>query len=83
MTKEEIKKALYKEKPEATFNHCKKDMRGIHLLYSCELGGKGPEFLQYFRVPIEDIEDAVFPNTMGAQLLIRYIIQPESAENGV
>lgn len=81
MTLTEIKKALYKEKPLAHLDYCKKDARGLYLLYFCVIGGPESDYLQYFRVPVEDIGDGVFPGVMYAQLLIRYIIQPENAEH--
>jgi hypothetical protein len=77
MTLTEIKKVLYKEKPLAHFDHCRKDARGICLLYFCVIGPPESDNIQYFRVPIEDIGDAVFPSIIYSQLLIRYIIQPE------
>jgi hypothetical protein len=76
MTLTEIKKTLYKEKPDAIFYHCRKDARGLHLLYSCDLVGEN-QALIFFRVPMEDIEDGIFPNKMKAQLLSRYIVAPE------
>jgi hypothetical protein len=42
MTLTEIKKALYKQKPLASFEHCMKDARGLHLLYSCEIKDINP-----------------------------------------
>lgn len=79
MTLIEIKKALYKEKPEATFIHASKTKRGIFLVYGCNLDKKSPHPDTFFEVPVEDLGDGLFGNTMGAQLLIRYIIiQPET-----
>jgi hypothetical protein len=85
----EIKKALYKQKPLAKFEHCMKDARGLHLLYSCEIIDETdsryePYFAAvktlFFRVPVEDIQDAVFDAGMHAQLLIRYLVPPEIIE---
>ena len=90
MTLTEIKKSLYRQKPLAKFEHCMNDHRGMHLLYSCQIeNALDTEYLPYsnvlktvfFRVPIDDIQDAIFDAAMAAQLLVRYIVQPESAQS--
>lgn len=83
-----IKKILYIQKPLAKFQHCLKDARGLHLLYSCAITYLVPEFEStvpitktlFFRVPVEDIGDAVFDAEVFAQLLIRYLVLPENIE---
>lgn len=81
MTLTEIKKLLYKEKPEATFIHASETKRGIFLVYDCTLDKASPHPDTYFEVPVEELGEGLFGNTIGAQLLIRYIIQPENNTN--
>lgn len=64
----EIKKALYKEKPTAYLSSIKKD----RLLYSCTIEGIKTI---WFHIPIDDIGDAIFFPEMDAKLLIRYIVE--------
>lgn len=66
MTLNEIKKALYKEKPTAKLSHV--SQHGI--IYGCYATGK--TFVQ-FKVPFADIGESLFGIEMPAQLLIRYI----------
>ena len=64
----EIKKALYKEKPIAEISSVSKS--GIvYVCYSGELQ-KPLAFL----VPLNDIGDVLFAKEMNAQLLIRYLV---------
>lgn len=81
MTLTEIKKALYKDKPEATFIHASKTRRGVFLVYGCTLDKNSLHPDTFFEVPVEELGDGLFGNTMGAQLLIRYIIQPETFQS--
>lgn len=71
MTLTEIKKALYKEKPMAEFICAKKE----RLFYGTILQDN---FTILFEIPFSDIGDATFVSQMSAQLLIRYIVQPET-----
>lgn len=68
MTTNEIKRAIYKEKPEAILLYIKKN--GIH--YEAEIDF-GPHPI-VFRVPLYDLGDAEWKNRMPSQLLIRYLI---------
>jgi len=61
----EIKKRLYKEKPEARFSHIK---MGIAYYY-CDLGDEN----LIFQIPVSDMGDAQFESRMAAQLLIRWL----------
>lgn len=64
MTENEIKKALYKEKPDAIFV-------SIHdgiATYYADLKER-----VFFKIPVDDMGDAVFHNEMESQLLIRWI----------
>lgn len=64
----EIKKALYKEKPQANFSHAKRD----GLTYVTKLG----KDILYFIVPLSEIQDGVFEQKMPAQQLIRWLVTP-------
>lgn len=61
----QLKKDLYKEKPEATLQYIKSDGLSYMAEYS-----KGHV---WFTVPLSDIGDAAFLPLMPSQLLIRYI----------
>ncbi len=67
----DVKKQLYKEKPEAKFSHAGKG----GLLYYCLLFA-GTKMI-YFEIPFSDIGDASFLAIMPAQQLIRWIIFPK------
>jgi hypothetical protein len=66
MEKVEIKKALYKEKPNAKFMYVRKG--NIHYTTSIASG-----YEVTFTVPVGDIGDADFLFEMPAQLLNRWI----------
>lgn len=65
MIKNEIKKALYKEKPVAML----KFMQGTNYVYEAILS----DYKVYFSVPISDMGEKLFENKMEGQLLIRWI----------
>lgn len=69
----EIKKRLYKEKPEATFSHIK---MGI-AYYQCTLRNFDNTIPVdeniIFQIPVSDMGDAQFESRMQAQLLIRWL----------
>lgn len=69
MDKNEIKKALYKEKPEANFISATKD----GLIYRTMVGGEGVTFL----IPLNDMSSAIFTRIVEAHLMIRWIIETE------
>lgn len=81
MTLTEIKKALYKERPEAKFLHARKSNLGVFLVYGCTIGADGSTPNLFFEIPATELGDGLFLNTMAAQLLIRYIIQPETFQS--
>jgi hypothetical protein len=66
MTKEEIKKALYREKPIAH-----RYAKSISNFYYCVTLKTGEKL--FFTVPTKDMGDCNFGETEQAQLLIRYI----------
>ncbi len=70
MNSNEIKKALYKEKPEATALH-KTYIKGelSQIAYTAELS-TGTVF---FRVPVEEMGGLIFADTQPAQHLIRWL----------
>jgi len=79
MTLTEIKKELYKQKPKADIVNVTKS--GI--LYLASLKMDDGVITRYkvvrFLVPLSDIGDAVFgPQGVESQLLIRYIVMPET-----
>lgn len=80
MTLTEIKKALYKQKPTATFHHCRKSLNGVYLVYVCEIGGNTGIPDVFFEIPVEELGDGLFFAEMESQLLIRYIVQPETKQ---
>lgn len=66
----EIKKALYKQKPEAKLLHIRKG-KVCYFTYI----GEEPFSRIDFEVPIEDMGDSSFYDSMNAQLLIRWIVK--------
>ena len=69
MTNTEIKKALYKQKPEALLSH----IRGGIAHYITVIKEDDDIATVYFEVPVVDMGDADFFPTMDAKLLARYI----------
>lgn len=69
MEKNEIKKALYKQKPTARFFAANKD--GMN--YGATIDDDGLDYQVIFLVPFSDIGDALFLPEMESHLLIRYI----------
>jgi hypothetical protein len=65
MEKNEIKKALYKQNPEARIQFIRK---GVAYYYA-DL----EETRVHFQIPVEDMGDADFLNSMEGKLLIRWI----------
>lgn len=65
MDKNEIKKALYRQKPTAFFNYIRKGVAYYHT----ELDGEN----LWFEIPVDDMGDADFGSTMEAKLLIRWV----------
>jgi len=76
----EIKKWLYKNKPTANFIHCRKIKGEACLVYGCNTGRMGPPNL-FFEVPVTELGEGLFKASMEAQLLIRYIVQPEMSKD--
>jgi len=75
MKPEDIKKALYKEKPIAKFVRTKTEgvIRAVsHWVYSAKLND-GNEVL--FEVPTKEMGEAGFSQDMPAQLLIRWLVK--------
>lgn len=70
MTENEIKKALYKEKPMANFVSANKG----GMLYTTIIREVNESERVNFFVPFSDIGDAIFYPNMDAKLLIRYLI---------
>ena len=65
MEKNEIKKALYKQKPQARFTMIRKG--NAHYYADLE------EMRVHFEIPVSDMGDADFLIEMDAKLLIRWI----------
>lgn len=70
MTKEEIKKELYKQAPMAYFFLAKKG----RLLYSADIKTEDSMENIVFEIPFSDMGDGEFLNSMEAKYLIRYLI---------
>lgn len=75
MTTNEIKKALYKQKPIARLISVSKN----GLRYEADFDDEQnlPYFVQ-FLIPLDDINDAIFKVHEESQLLIRWIVQKET-----
>jgi hypothetical protein len=69
MEKNEVKKALYKQNPKATFRFIRKGFA----YYRTEIR-EGQTFQIFFEIPVVDMGDADFESTMDAKLLIRWIV---------
>jgi hypothetical protein len=67
MTSTEIKKALYKQKPDAHFRYIRK---GVAYYYA-DLEKTRVQF----EIPVSDMGDADFNRTMPAKLLNRWILE--------
>lgn len=65
--KNEIKKALYREKPQATLSKIVDDI----YYYEAKLNNRDSV---YFAVPTSDMGEKLFDNKIHAQLLIRWLI---------
>ncbi len=63
----EIKKELYKQKPQANFRYVRKG----HAYYYAYLD----ECRVDFEIPVSDMGDADFTSTMDAKMLIRWLIE--------
>ena len=74
MNKNEIKKALYKQKPTAEFS-C---IIGTTLYYKTKVLINDKDIQVDFSIPVEEIGDGVFYKEMDAQFLNRYIIVEET-----
>ena len=72
MNKNELKKTLYKEKPQAILLYIK----GKAVWYEAKVG----EISVLFSVPLDDVGDAEFLPIMQAQLLIRYLNYEEETK---
>ena len=71
MTNTEIKKALYKQKPQAKFD---KIRIGIAYYSTMILDDNNEPFYVKFEVPVNDMGDADYLPEMDAKLLNRYIV---------
>ena len=69
MEKNDIKKALYKQKPIAKLEF----IRAGVAYYSTIIDNEGEDFKVIFQVPVTDTGDAAFYVEMDAKLLNRYI----------
>lgn len=74
LEKNEIKKALYKQKPLAEIGHAELN----HIIYSAEVVIDGTEVEVVFRIPKEETVDGdgnhIFSSEEPAQLLIRWLV---------
>lgn len=65
----EVKKALYKQKPIANLV----SEHPYILQYQCDVTVNDKPFVCNFSVPVSDMGDTTFTNSMPAQLLICYL----------
>jgi hypothetical protein len=70
MEKNEIKKQLYKEKPEAKLIMIRKGVA----YYGAKIR-PNLTYMASFQVPVEDMGDADFLPVMDAKLLIRWLVE--------
>jgi hypothetical protein len=70
MEKNEIKKALYKQNPEANFQLIRKGVA----YYAGMVDIEGYEHEIRFEIPVSDMGDSDFIPLMPAKLLIRWIV---------
>lgn len=64
----DIKKALYKENPNAIIRH----IRNGFAYYSANI--ESADIMVKFKIPVADMGDADFLPTMDSKLLIRWIV---------
>lgn len=69
MTRNDIKKELYKQKPTAELLY----IRGGVAHYSSKIGIDGERKTIFFEVPVSDMGESDFTPKMSAQLLIRWL----------
>ena len=74
MNKNEVKKALYKQKPIAEFT-C---IVGTTLYYKTKVEIDDKTITVDFSIPVEEIGDAVFYKEMYGQFLNRYIVEEQT-----
>ncbi len=75
MTKIEIQKALYKQKPRAILNYIRKGVANYSTtIYFNGVIKLGEGAVITFDVPVDDMGDADFLPTMDAKLLGRWIV---------
>lgn len=79
MTKNEIKKALYKEKPDAVKGVMGVDGDGVTKAYSYISKLKDGTKLTFI-IPAEEHDEDKFENPMPAQLLIRWLVTGDHEE---
>lgn len=80
MTQTEIKKELYKQKPQAILMKVQVTTGIGYLYYMATLNIPAGFTYLAFKVPFSELGDSAWSATMDAKLLIRYIVQPEIAQ---
>jgi len=74
MEKNEIKKLLYKQKPEAELLYIRKGVAYYNTRISTEGNPISQTMGVFFEVPISDMGEADFLSKMPAQILSRWIV---------
>ena len=75
MTKQEIQKELYKQKPVAEFGTILKGVAYYSARISTNhISGEDEVTTIYFQIPVVDMGDANFNRSMDAKLLGRWIV---------
>jgi len=83
MSKDEIKKALYKQKPVARRLGLRKvdlpeELKDVAVYLATVINDKSEGVLIEFRIPFSDMNSGNFTAEMPAQLLIRWLYVKES-----
>lgn len=75
MTKNEIKKILYKQNPKANFSYIRKGIVYYNTIINTEEteDKKSIPYQVFFEIPVMDMGDADFFNEMEGKYLIRWI----------
>ena len=76
MNNNDVKKALYRQKPDAKFVRILKGVAYYSTSIALPMEGRNQPLNRHidFAIPLDDMGDASFDNIMESHLLIRYII---------
>ncbi len=80
MTLTESKEYIYKHNPSAYFLHLRKTGKEAILVYGSLFSSSHGHPKIFFEIPVSELADGRFEKRIEAQLLIRYIVQPETTQ---